>query len=82
MFNKTSQYIKPRYKHRGDLFMWNVIAHESSTWSVWDGLEFSDYYYVQHKLFKRIKRVKCFGYKPEQHPEYKVFCEKWKYKIK
>lgn len=68
--------MKPRYEHKNALIMWKVLDHTDAKWSVWDGLKFSDYYYVQHKIFKRIKRIKCFGYKPQQHPEYDKFKNK------
>lgn len=72
------EFIKPRYEHKDQLFWWNVIAHQEAKWSVWDGLEFSDYYFLQHRIFTSIKIIKCFGYRPEDHPAYKKFCEKYK----
>jgi hypothetical protein len=68
--------MKPRCEHKDSLFMWKVLDHSDATWSVKDGLEFSDYYHVQHRLFKRKKRIICFGYKPQQHPEYEKFKNK------
>jgi len=65
-----------RRDHKKSLAMWRVIDHTCATWSVLDGLEFNDYYYVHHKLFKRIKRLKHFGYKADQHPEYINFKSK------
>jgi hypothetical protein len=70
------EYLKPRYEHKFDLLMWNVIAHKDAKWSVWNGLKFADYYFVQHKIFRKVKRVKCFGYKPKLHPYYVEFCNK------
>jgi hypothetical protein len=67
----------PRHEHKEALIMWKVLDHAYAKWSVCDGLEFSDYYYVQHRLFKKIKRIKCFGYKPHQHPKYKEFKNKY-----
>jgi hypothetical protein len=71
-------YLTPRYEHKTDLLWWNVIAHEEAVWSKWEGLGFADYYFVQHKLFKKMKRIKCFGYRAKEHPIYKEFCEKYK----
>ncbi len=67
------QTMKPRYEHRDSLIMWKVIDHTSATWSKWSGLGFADYYYVQHRIFKRMKRIKCFGYRPKDHPLYNDF---------
>lgn len=80
MKNKT-EFIEPRCEHKSSLFWWNVIAHESATWSKWDGLGFADYYFVQHKLFKNKKTLKYFGYKPKEHPEWKEFFNKYYYQI-
>ena len=66
-----------RYEHIVALFMWKVLAHHEAVWSKLDGLGFSDYYYVQHKIFKRMKRIKCFGYRPKDHPKYKELCNKY-----
>lgn len=68
--------MEPRYEHTSALFWWKVLDHTCGQWSVWDGLKFSDYYYVQHRLFSKKKRIKCFGYKPEYHPVYEEFKKK------
>ena len=70
-------FIKPRYEHESELWLWDIIEHEEAVWSKWDGLGFADYYYVQHKLFRWIKRVKCFGYRPKEHPKYKIFLKRY-----
>ena len=63
----------PRDEHKDKLIMWKVIAHKEAVWSKWEGLGFDDYYYVQHRILKGIKRIKYFGYRPTQHPIYKEF---------
>jgi hypothetical protein len=70
-------FIKPRYEHKDALWLWNVIAHEEAVWSKWEGLGFADYYFVQHKIFKKIKRIKCFGYRAKEHPKYQEFYDKY-----
>jgi hypothetical protein len=57
------EFLTPRYEHKDSLIFWNVIEHSYGIWSVWDGLEFCDFYYVQHIWFKKIKKIKIFGYK-------------------
>jgi hypothetical protein len=70
------KFIEPRYEHKDNLLFWNVIAYDNAMWSKWEGLGFADYYFVQHKLFKWVKRIKCFGYKAKEHPTYIEFCKK------
>ena len=72
--------MEPRYEHRDSLIFWKVLDHEEAIWKKWEGLGFSDYYYVQHIIFKKIKRIKCFGYRQKAHPTYEEFKKKHGFK--
>lgn len=55
---------------------WNIIDHDEGVWSLWDGLGFCHYYYLQHRIFKKWHILICDGYRPEDHPKYKEFSDK------
>jgi len=59
-------------------FWYKILIQMEATWSAWDGLEFNDYFYLQHKLFKFIRIKRIYGYKADQHPNYYDFLQKIK----
>lgn len=67
-----------KLKGNRTFFWWNILDEEKRMWNTWDSWENCYYYYVQHRIFKFIKTIKCEGYRPYDHPVYLEFKNKHK----
>lgn len=71
-----TDFIEVRNDHKGYFVFWDVIDYQEAWWSTRDGFDFAYFYFVQHKLFKKLKRVQCYGYRAKDHCDYKIFHKK------